>query len=282
MSRPRETDRRVRLVVTIVIGAAFVSIAVGQWQQGRGRSRRPPDRSEYPQWQIESEFAADVFTFVRIRYNSRGSVWDSRWDNDFPDADWNLSYRLQQLTSLQVDPNGKVLQLTDPELFRYPFIFILGTRDLVFSETEVAILRRYLSNGGFLMVDDFWAHEEWLRIREQMQRVFPDRPPRELSLGHEIFHIVYDLHEKPQVPSIQAWRRGWDFEYWHGETYGDEDPHFWGIHDDQGRVMVLLCHNNDLCDGWEREGEDTEYFHRYSEKWSYPMGINIITYVMTH
>ena len=92
----------------------------------------------------------------------------------------------------------------------------------------------------------------------------------------------YDLKQKPQAPSIQAWRRGWDFEYWHGDPRGDEGPHFWGYFDDSGRLMMLLCHNNDLCDGWEREGEDSEYFHQYSEKWSYPMGINIITYVMTH
>ena len=93
--------------------------------------------------------------------------------------------------------------------------------------------------------------------------------------------MVYDFKTKPMIPSIQAWRRGWEFEYWHGET-ADEDPHFWAIYDDNGRMMALLCHNNDVGDAWEREGEETAYFRKYSEKLSYPLGINIITYVMTH
>ncbi|MFN0055219.1 MAG: DUF4159 domain-containing protein, partial [Planctomycetales bacterium] len=101
-------------------------------------------------------------------------------------------------------------------------------------------------------------------------------------LKHEIFHIVYDLQQLPQVPSIHAWRRGESFEYWHPGPYGDEKPHFFGYFDDSGRLMALFCQNNDIGDGWEREGEETEYFHQFSERWSYPLGINIVTYAMTH
>jgi hypothetical protein len=132
------------------------------------------------------------------------------------------------------------------------------------------------------MIDDFWADREWQHIYRQMKRVFPDREPRELPYSHPIFHLVYDLPQLPQVPSIHAWSRGWDFEYWHGDPGGDTGPHFQGYFDDRNRLMALLCHNNDICDGWEREGENAEYFKLYSERWSYPLGINILTYAMTH
>lgn len=268
-----------RVLIALIVLCSLMSFAWAEWQQWR---RRRTVRSDYPVWKIEKQFENDVFTFVRVRYDSPRTVVDGRWDNDFPDSDWNFSYRLQQLTSLKVDPNGRVLRLSDPEIFDYPFLYMLGTRDVVHSEADIRNLREYLLNGGFLMVDDFWAIKEWEDLRLQMRRVFPNRQPRELGLEHEIFHMVYDFKVKPMVPSIQAWRQGDEFEYWHGETGGDEAPHFWGYFDDDGRLMALMCHNNDLGDGWEREGEETEYFHRYSERWSYPMGINIITYVMTH
>jgi hypothetical protein len=93
---------------------------------------------------------------------------------------------------------------------------------------------------------------------------------------------VYDLKELPQVVDIQTWTDGYSFEYRHGHYGSDEEPHFWAYHDDDGRLVALLCHNNDLGDGWEREGENKDYFHEFSENKSYPIGINIITYAMTH
>lgn len=227
-----------------------------------------------------------MFTFARIQYDSfgggRGGRGGQHWSNDYPDCDWNFSVRLKELTSLDVHPNGKVLRLTDPELFDLPFIYMSNVQQMSLSGEEIAALRRYLLNGGFLMMDDFWAPAAWRHVREIMQVVFPERQPRELPLTHDIFHTVYDLQELPQVPSILAWRQGDKFEYWHGDPEGDEAPHFYGITDDQERLMVLMCHNNDIGDGWEREGEEIEYFKAYSEKYSYPLGINIITYAMTH
>ena len=115
-----------------------------------------------------------------------------------------------------------------------------------------------------------------------MRGVFPDREPTELSLDHQIFHTVYDLRELPQVVDIHTWREGYLYEHRHGDSGGDKSPHFWAYSDDHGRMVALLCHNNDLGDGWEREGENLEYFRQFSEKRSYPMGINVVMYAMTH
>ena len=245
------------------------------------RGERPmPDRSEFPMWESAAGFKSDVFCFARIKYSSSYGGRGSGWKNDYPDSDWNFSYRLQQMTSMQVDPNAKLLELTDPELFDYPFVFINGVGRLEFSTDEAECLRKYLMNGGFMMVDDFWGEEEWDNMKFEMEKVFPHQTPIDLPYEHPIFHLVYDLSQKPQVPDIRTWRAGRTVED-HG-TPGDTRPHFMAYHDAHNRVVALLCHNNDLGDGWEREGENHDYFMSYSVPWSYPMGINIIVYAMTH
>lgn len=284
--------RRARLLCSLSLLTVFITTAAvaqrGYFGGRDGRNRRfdrdmndPSDRNGVPQWENNQQFKSDVFTFVRVRYTSDGSNgWGrgwSRWATDYPDSDLNFSYRLHELTSLEVDPNGKILELTDEELFDYPFIYLIEPGSMSLSEEEVAGLRRYLLNGGFLMVDDFWGEWEWMNFYQNIKRVFPDREPIELPLEHEIFHCVYDLKKKPQVPSIHG--------YYAGRTYERPDaqePHYRGLFDDQGRMMAIICHNTDLGDGWEREGEDEGYFREFAEKWSYPLGINIVTYAMTH
>ena len=250
---------------------------------GQRGGRPDPRRSDYPMWEVDPTRPRDVFTFVRIQYDSRsGGRGGGNWRNDHPDCDWNFSYRLQQLTSLQVDPHGKVLRLTDPQLANFPFAYMSNVQGMLLSSAEATALRAYLLNGGFLMADDFWTRRAWRHVSAEMKHVFPDREPVELTIDHPIFHMVYDFESLPQVPSIFAWRDGYMFEHWHGDSEGDEAPHFFGYFDDRDRLMALFCLNNDIGDGWEREGEERDYFARFSEKVSYPLGINIVTYAMTH
>ncbi|QGQ21605.1 DUF4159 domain-containing protein [Gimesia benthica] len=263
----------------ISLAAAGIILIVATICIGQYRSRSPMDRNGVPEWKVDPEFQHDVFTFVRIRYNSHRG-W-RRWATDYPDSDLNFSYRLQQLTSLKVDPEGRILELTDEELFNYPFIYLIEPGSLEFTEEEVTALRRYLTNGGFMMVDDFWGEAEWDNFAWEMKRVFPDRELVDIPLEHPIFHCVYDLKEKPQVPSIGVaqWGRS------EGITWEREDArevHYRGLFDDSGRLMAVVCHNTDLGDGWEREGEDKWYFREFSEKKAYPLGINIVFYAMTH
>ena len=242
-----------------------------------------PSRDEFPTWEIEKEFKRDVFTFVRIEYDSFGPFgWWDRWDNDYPDGDWNFSYRLQELTSLQVNPESKVLRLSDPELFDYPFVYMAGVQTMTLDRTERAALRRYLLNGGFLMMDDFWATQAWRQVSSEMRRVFPDREPVELPLSHPIFHLVYDLPKLPQVVDIRTWSDGYAYEHWHGSANGDLDPHFWAYFDDRRAWWRCYATTTTLATAGKREGENPDYFREFSEKFSYPMGINIITYAMTH
>jgi hypothetical protein len=248
----------------------------GRFGGGYGGAVLPADRNGTPNWTVDPHFKSDVFTFVRIQYDSYGR--GNAWLTDFPDSDLNFPFRLQQMTSLKVDPVPIYMRLTDERLFDYPFIYMLEVGSLVFSDEEIEALRHYCLNGGFLMVDDHWGLDEQANFRREISRVFPDRQLVELDLSHPIFHCVFDLKAKPQIPGIDVWLRS-------GRTYeraDDTQPHYRAIFDDKGRIMVFECANTDLGDGWEREGENEEYFHTFSEKQAYPMGINIVFWAMTH
>ncbi|MFN0056071.1 MAG: DUF4159 domain-containing protein [Planctomycetales bacterium] len=266
------------LVVLILLAEAVVAQRGGRFRH-RDTGNGAVDRGDLPLWNNDPRFPGDVFTFVRVRYSSYGDWRWGKWATDYPDSDLNFSFRLQQLTSLKVDPHGKILELTDPALRDYPFLYLIEPGSMVLEEQEVAALRGYLLNGGFLMVDDFWGEQEWSNFYRELRRVFPDREPRELPLDHEVFHCVYDLKKKPQVPSIHSnWRNGQTND----GRWDAAEPHYLGLFDDRERMMAIICHNTDLGDGWEREAEDGEYFRQFSERWSYPLGINIVTYAMTH
>jgi len=249
-----------------------------------------------PEWTNAPGFEKDVFTFVRIIRDraSYGSPSAGSWITDFPDSDLNFSFRLQQITTIRTDPDGRTLRLTDPDLFNYPGIYMVEPGRLLLRDEEVPILRKYLLNGGVLWADDFWGEWQWEGFASQIKRVFPDREFVELPMDHPIFHCVIDIKvpkNKLQTPAMDVAisRHSTDFtwEDFHrsenGAGYDDASQmHVRAILDDKGRIMVLATHNCDNGDSWEREGENEWFFHEFSEKRGYPLGINVIFYLMTH
>ena len=251
-----------------------------------------------PEWTNAPGFGPDVFTFARVIFHSdpgpptsRGNLRWLGWWVDYPDADLNLSYRLQQLTAIKTDPDARVLKLTDPTLCDYPLIYIEHAGYMSLTDEEVRILRNYFQSGGAMLVNDFWGEEEWEGFAAQIKRVLPNGEWTELSTEHEIFHNVFDLRGKMknfQVPTMQFWNENYDpgdprsplQTIYRGE--GSDQMHVRAIFDDHKRIMIIAILNSDVSDGWEREAQNQDYFNQFSEKVAYPLGINIIFYLMTH
>ena len=284
-----------RACVAALVLAAGGGLVFAQFRGG-GRIRIPegvrtareiPTRSvDTPMWENPGAFGADVFTFARLRYGSdgwRGGAGGGSWTTDLPDADLNLSYRLQQMTSLKVDPHGRIIRASEPDLVNYPFLMASAPGALELGENEVDGLRRFILNGGFFLLTDFWGDREWNHFAGVMKRVLPRHDFVELSLDHPLYRCLFPIQKKNQVPRIDigvrnlaagtpTWERGDD----------GREVHHRAIFDEKGRLMVLALHNSDDSDGWEREGEDTGYFHAFAEGMAYPLAINVIFYVMTH
>jgi hypothetical protein len=268
-----------KLLALLALMATGTALAqVGGW----GRYRMPP---KPPAETIEHR----DFTFSRILYTSdRREQGGQGWYTDYPTADRNLMIRLSELTTTQVafdpreDPDHVVLRLSDDRLFDYPFIFMSDVGTLNLSEPEVRRLRQYLLKGGFLWVDDFWGPYAWDQWVGEISKVLSpaEYPIADIPIEHPIHRGMFEVTEIPQIPSIQHWRRSG------GATtserdYLSADVHFRGITDEAGRLLVLMSHNTDIADGWEREGEDYEFFYRFSIN-AYALGINIVVHAMTH
>ena len=151
------TRLKTAIALCIVIGVTAVSLAQFRGRRSRTYGDDPLDRGNIPTWAVDEQFRGDLFTFVRIRYRSTYERQSLAWYTDYPDADLNLSFRLQQLTTLKVSPEPKVIEISNPELLDYPWAFMSGVGNIVLDDQEAEALRRYLLNGGFLMVDDFWG-----------------------------------------------------------------------------------------------------------------------------
>jgi hypothetical protein len=235
------------------------------------------------------------FHFCRIMFSSDHREKQG-WSTDYPGADINLSVRLSELTKIRVTlthdgegegevPDTVVVRLTDDALFQCPFTLMEDAGTARFSDTEVERLRAYLLKGGFLFVSDYHGAPAQEQFDEEIRRVLPaDRYPivdlTPPDHDHPLWHTMFTVSRIPQIASIQTWRRtgGSTIERWNIEG-APPDAH--GIADAYGRLMVVMVHNSDIPDPWEREGEDTEYFYRFSPD-AYAIGIDIVLYAMTH
>jgi len=265
------------VAVTVCLAAASVAA-----QQRWGRLYRAP-----PRFPVVDSFDG-AFNFCRGMYtSSRPEGGGQGWWTDYPDADINFSIRLSELTKTRVskargnEPNHLVVRLTDDAMFQCPYLHMEDVGTLRFSDQEVARMRDYLLKGGFLWVDDFWGDEAWNQWVEEIGRVLPEKEYaiRDLPPGHPIWRTMFQIGELPQIPSINFWsRNGGQTSERHWES---AEPHLRGIADRHGRLMVLMTHNTDISDAWEREAEDPRYFYLFSPN-GYAVGINVVMYAMTH
>ena len=240
-----------------------------------------------PRFATEGDFDGS-FLYCRGFYRSvRGEMGGQGWGTDYPGADNNFSIRLAELTRVPVkwapdrQPIHVVVRLDDPLLYRCPMLFMEDVGTIRFSEAEVISLRNYLLKGGFLWADDFWGTPAWTWWVNELSRVLPPGqfPISDIPLSHPIMHSVYDVKDFLQVSSINFWYRSGGQVSERGSD--SAEVHYRGVEDARGRLMVLMTHNTDVSDTWEREGENQEYFSLFSPR-GYAIGVNTIVYTLTH
>lgn len=283
----KRRGRRLAWMLAAVIGALGVSVAAVQAQRiwGGGYGYTPP---RFP---TATTFDG-AFHFCRIMFTSDRREKQG-WSTDYPGADLNLSVRLAELTKVRVTlthdgseepvPDAVVVRLTDDALFKCPFTLMEDAGTARFSDEEVQRLRQYLLKGGFLFVSDYHGALAKAQFDEEIGRVLSpaEYPIVDLTPpDHPLWHTMFPVSRLPQMASIQTWRRtgGDTIERWN-ETGAPPDAR--GIADDHGRLMVVMIHNSDIPDPWEREGEEKEYFFRFSPD-AYAVGLDIVLYSMTH
>ncbi len=265
---------RIPLVIAFVLGCYGLLLAQKPFKQYQIVAE--PQNAGYPlppDWEKPAEW---IFGRLKYRDIHRFEYGDSYyWSMDYPPGDRHLLQGVKRLTSIDV---RSVEQVTEPDgsddIYNWPFLYgvEVGMWDLTVEQADQ--LRDFLLRGGFLMVDDFHGPPEWDQFESVMRLIFPDRPIIDLKQSHSIFHLMSDVDIRVQIPSGGSVARGVTWEK-NGFT-----PHWRGVLDDDGRVMVAICHNMDLGDAVELS-DNPLYPEKYASI-AYRVLINYVMYDLTH
>ncbi len=242
---------------------------------------------EYNDFPLPSDFQEKTeWAFARLmypsapyaRYSRMGSDWRegmTSWTQDYPRADRHFSQAVRRLTRLHARSVEQPVNLdTGDEVYNWPWLYAVQTGEWKLTDSQAHKMRDYLLRGGFFMADDFWGPREWATFEESMKRVFPDRDAVDIEDSDAIFHTVFDLDDRYQVPGQRYVRTG--------QTAKCQNcPAKWrGIYDDKGRLMVAMTFQSDLGDSWEW-ADSPEYPERFSAL-GIRIGVDYIIYAMTH
>lgn len=206
-----------------------------------------------------------------------GTRFGGGWATDFPASDCKFMWGVERLTGVKVfDEMPHLVTALDPNLFRYPYLYIVEPSRMYLTGEEAKAIREYLDRGGFLHIDDFWGRRQRAYVEEELSKIFPDKQIEPLDLRHEVFHTFFDVDQVMQIPNVSNGCNGG--RTW--ESADETEPVIYGVSDDHGRLMVLITYNSDLGDAWEWM-DNPCYPEKYSGQ-AYRMGINFIIYAMAH
>jgi hypothetical protein len=232
----------------------------------------------------------DIYGYPFRQLTLGGREYPGYWTMDYPRSDRHLLEGVRRLTRIDTRSAEQVVDLdgTD-DIYNWPVLYAVEPGHWQLPDNQARQLREYILRGGFFMCDDFHGSEPWLdsttggtlneweSFMNSMSKVFPDRQVEEIPDSDPIFHTLYDLDERFQVPGSDNYFR-YHITYEKGPT--GKVPHWRCIRDDKGRIIVAICHNMDLGDGWENSDDP-----KYAEKWAslaYRVGMNYFVYDLTH
>lgn len=255
------------------IASLFLITGLAVAQFGDFRQQRPNSLPLHP----EAEFH-----FARLAYDSHGAYGGSRgagmpmWSIDYPYAEQHFLPALERFTRVDAAESSAHIQLSDEELFDYPWLFIqqLGRGAWDPSPDDIDNLREYLMRGGFLVVDDFHGESEYIWFLDIINRVLPGRAIVDIAEDDGLLNIVFAVDSRTQIPGERH------LGYNGGPPRMDGPAHWRAIYDDHGRMMVAINHNIDMGDAWEH-ADDPRYPVEMTGL-AYRFGVNYVIYAMTH
>lgn len=218
------------------------------------------------------------FRFVRIKYedNNRYRAWGrpgrGAWSTDWPESDMNLHDAIERTTNIRVMGDPLVMSFTDSAIFEYPIVYLTEPGYWQTSDEEVKQMQEYFARGGFMIIDDFHDYggfgDQWYNMYRNMKLVFPDQEPELLPPDHPIWSIYYEV-DPIEAPSTKSY-----------EYFGRYDDEYYAIRDGEGRIVCVICYNQDIGDGWEHPFGRRVLAEASTA--SFQMGINFIIYALTH
>lgn len=219
------------------------------------------------------------FYFARLRYpriQSGNPRWLYRggWTVDYPKADRQFVQGVRRLTRIQVRSVEQIVDLVSDDIFNYPFAYVVEAGHWDLPPDQAKKLREYIDRGGFLMTDDFHGTYEWEIFTRGLKEAFPERPVVDIENEDPIFHVLYDLESRVQVPGIV------NFPFERTYEYDGIEPKWRAVRDAKGRIVVAICHNMDMGDAWEW-ADNPNYPEKFTSQ-AYRTGINYIIYSMSH
>jgi hypothetical protein len=281
-----------RFIATVLAAATVVAGIVSAqlpFREYEGAEYSLGEVPKPPNWRDPGEWI-----FARLMYPQSGrgrafgprGMWDwrqggSSWTIDYPRADRHMIEMTRRLTRVDARPVEQPVNLDDlDDVMNFPWMYVVEPGTWELSDEQAKKLRDYLLRGGFLMTDDFHGLYEWNIFMDSMSRVFPDRKPVDVPSTHPSFHTLWDLDERYQVPGEQFLYSGRTWEPGAGRDQSGQDPHWRGIYDDTGRLMVAICHNMDLGDSVEHS-DNPAFPEKYSAQGMRTF-IDYLIYAMSH
>ena len=212
-------------------------------------------------------------------YRYRDLDWHtgvSLWTQDFPRADRHFSLAVRRLTRIHVRSVEQPVNLDEGDAYDWPWLYAVQVGEWGLTGVQGQELREYLLRGGLFMADDFHGNAEWAEFESRIRKALPEFPIREIDDDDPIFHTVYDLDQRIQVPGEAHLRAG----YKSNNGPSSRGAHWRGIYDDKGRIIVAILYNSDIGDAWEW-ADDPRYPAKFADL-AIRLGVNYIVYAMTH
>jgi hypothetical protein len=236
----------------------------------------PPDGATPHEW-VRARLRYPDIVGYPDNLSARNYGFAGYWTMDYPRSDRHLMEGVRRLTRIDARSLEQVTSLdhTD-DIYNWPMLYGVEVGHWDLPQDQADQLREFLNRGGFLMVDDFHANQEWATFTDSLERVLPNRPIVDLPDNEAIFHTVFDLNDRVQVPGAQYFESHRTYE----KDESGRPEHWRAVYDDKGRIIVAICHNMDLGDAWEWSDDP-----RYSEKWAglaYRIAMNYFIYDLTH